>query len=321
MTEPLRWGVLGTGKIAHKFASELQQTESGHLVAVGSRTPASANGFVEEFGGRAVGDYQALLNDKEVEAVYLSLPNSLHYPWTLLGLQAGKHILCEKPIASTAAEAEEMFELAQKSDRRLVEAFMYRQHPAVQQMLADAHSGLIGQVKMVRAHFTYHRPPSMTDVRYQPKLAGGSIMDVGCYCVNFARAATQSEPTDVQVSVHRHEGGVDEYAAGVLNFNGKMLASFSCGMTVEADRRTLICGDQGYLWSPDPWLGGDCYYRVINGKEEQVQAAAAYGRYALEADEMARLIREGGDPIVTPADTIGNMHVLDELRMNAGLGY
>ncbi|QDU94222.1 Gfo/Idh/MocA family protein [Lignipirellula cremea] len=321
MLEPLRWGILGTGKIANRFADELRQAQAGVLAATGSRTLDSASSFAAQYGGQAHGSYEQLLADPTVEAVYISLPNALHYPWTLLALQAGKHVLCEKPMAAKASEAEEMFEAADKAGLRLAEAFMYRHHPAVGQMLRTAHEGAVGQIRLIRANFTFHRQATLEDGRYQTKLAGGSLMDVGCYCVNFSRAVAQAEPSEVHAAAHRHESGVDDYAAGVLNFNGQILASFTCGMTVESNRQTLIAGDEGYLMMPDPWQG-DGSYSLFRGEEEQKFCVPSdRGRFALEADEMAHLVREGGEQIVTPADTLGNLQVLDDLRSDAGLGY
>lgn len=192
MSEPLRWGILGAGKIARKFAGQLPQSSRARLAAVGSRRGDSAAQFAGRFGGRPHGSYADLLADETVEAVYVSLPNGLHHEWTVRALEAGKHVLCEKPIASNAAQAETMFDAAERAGRVLVEAFMYRCHPAIDALIETVRRGEIGQVRLIRSHFTFHRPVDADDARYRADLAGGAMMDVGCYCLHFARADRKS---------------------------------------------------------------------------------------------------------------------------------
>ena len=194
MTAKLNWGIIGTGFIAEKFAGELPQTPGAGLAAVGSRTLESAERFCSEFGGRPLGSYDELLAEPGLEAVYISLPNHLHHEWTLKALAAGKHVLCEKPIASNAAEAEEMFAAAEAAGLVLIEAFMYRCQPAVREFISRVRNGAVGEVRIIRTNFTFNRPASETDPRYHADMAGGSLMDVGCYCINLARALTGSEP-------------------------------------------------------------------------------------------------------------------------------
>jgi len=321
MTEPLRWGILGTGRIARKFAGQLPQTDRAELVAAGSRSGDSALAFVEQFGGTPHADYDRLLADPRVEAVYNSLPNALHREWTIRALEAGKHVLCEKPMAVTVAEAEEMFDAAKRHARLLVEAFMYRCHPAVEELLQTVRRGAIGQLKLIRTHFTFNRPGPVDDVRYQPGLAGGSLMDIGCYCVNFARAIVGREPTGVHALAHLHSSGVDDYAAGMLDFGGHVLAAFTCGMTVDADRTTYAGGSEGYVVMDTPWFSDGTFTLVRGDQRETIRAEAAKDLYALEAEAFAAAVCGEAEPWISPADTLGNVHVLAELRRQVGLPF
>jgi len=321
MSNPLAWGILGTGNIARKFAAQLPETPQAKLVAVGSRSADSAQRFVEEFAGKAYAAYDRLLDDPNVEAVYVSLPNALHREWTIRALEAGKHVLCEKPMAVTTAEAEEMFAVAERHGRLLVEAFMYRCHPAIARLIETVRSGAVGQLKMIRTHFTFNRPHPADDVRYQPQLAGGSLMDVGCYCFNLARALAASEPTAVHAVAHLHPSGVDDYAAGTLDFDGRVLATFTCGMTVEADRTTYACGSEGYVAIDTPWFSDGTFTLVRSGERETIRAEAPITPYALEAEAFARAVHDGVEPWITKADTLGNLRVLDALRPQIGLPF
>jgi xylose dehydrogenase (NAD/NADP) len=321
MSRSLRWGILGTGVIAGKFAGQLPQSPRAELVAVGSRFAGSAGRFAAQFGGTAYAGYEKLLADPSVDAVYISLPNALHHPWTIRALEAGKHVLCEKPIAAGAAEAEEMFEAAGRAGRLLVEAFMYRCHPAVQKLIRTVHDGAVGPLKLIRTHFTFNRPDSPDDVRYRPELAGGSLMDVGCYCINLARALAGCEPTAVHAVAHLHPAGVDDYAAGTLDFDGRVLCSFTCGMTVSADRTTYACGSEGYAAMDTPWFCDGTFTLVRPAGRETIHEEAPMDLYAMEADAFAAAAVDGAEPWISQADTLGNMRVLDVLRRQIGLSF
>ena len=214
MTKSLRWGILGTGNIAAKFADQLNQASHGELVACGSRQQSSADQFSQQYGGKGYGSYEELVSDPQVEAIYVSLPNSLHAPWSIAGLEAGKHVLCEKPLAASTAEVEQMFATADATGMKLMEAFMYRQHPVVKEVLNELQGGIVGNIKIIRSHFTYQRPDSSEDIRYQPELGGGGLLDVGCYCINFMRAIAGAEPERMHIQTHQHPTGVDDVAVG-----------------------------------------------------------------------------------------------------------
>ncbi len=321
MAQRLRWGILGTGGIARKFAGQLADGRRGELVAVGSRHDESAIRFANQFGGAPRSPYEGVLADRKVDAVYNSLPNSLHAEWTIRALEAGKHVLCEKPLAATAAQAEQMFAAAERSGRKLVEAFMYRSHPAVQRFIAMIREGAIGEVRLIRTNFTFARDMPTTDIRYQRELAGGSIMDVGSYCVNFARAITGEEPLASTMLAHVHQSGVDEYGAGLLRFDDDIFCTFTCGMTVKSDLHTVVVGSQGYMRIDSPWFTDGRFTIVKGDVEEVIEVDGSTKYYALEADAFAALVQDEAKPSIAPEDSLGNMRVLDELRRLAGLDY
>ena len=318
MTQPLRWGILGTGMIAGKFAGDLKHTPQGSLAVSGSRRQDTADAFAAKHGGRGVVGYDALLNDPEVDAVYNSLPNGLHAEWSIKAMEAGKHVLCEKPMARNTAEAEAMFDAAERTGQLLVEAFMYRTLPSIRKLISIVRGGELGQVKLIRSNFSFTRDVLEGDARYEPGQAGGGLMDVGCYCVNLTRAVMGAEPTDTACFAHLHERGVDDYAAGVLRFGDKTLATFTCGMTVANDWTTYIAGDKGEIAINDPWLGDGTFTLTQDGKIQTIEAKTDTPLYALEAEAFAEAVG-GATPWIPREDTLGNMRVLDQLREQAGV--
>ncbi len=321
----MKWGILGTGMIAKKFATDLPHSKTGELAAVGSRTMASSQRFTGEFGGTPYGGYEALLADSSVEAVYISLPNILHREWSIRALEAGKHVLCEKPLALNAAEAEEMFAAAKSADQTLIEAFMYRARPQTTQLFQSIKEGVIGELRLIRANFTFAREASIDDARYRPDEGGGSIMDVGCYCTDFIRTLAGEEPTHHQATIHRHElGGVDDYAAGTLSFSNGVLATFTSGMTVVSDQTAHIAGTTGRIEIHQFWRGEGGYRIIRPGDspenpivEEVAAPESPLPIYAEEADAFAEVAlgeRPNWNP---PENTVANMKVLDALRRDA----
>ncbi|MFW6032568.1 MAG: Gfo/Idh/MocA family protein, partial [Phycisphaeraceae bacterium] len=244
MTTRLHWGILGTGNIANQFAEGATHARRSKIVAVGSRTQRNASDFAERFEiAHAHGSYEALLADDGVEAVYISLPNSLHHEWTLKALAAGKHVLCEKPFASNEQQAREMFAAAERADRRLVEAFMYRSHPLTRAVIEKVRQGAIGNLKLVRTSFCYRTRHIEDNIRFDPALDGGALMDVGCYCLDFSCLLAGEAPESAEASAHIHPTGVDDYVAGSMKFPSGVLASFCCGMSVQTNNAAIISGD------------------------------------------------------------------------------
>jgi len=318
----LRWGILGTGMIAAKFADQLGETPRGELIAVASRRAEAARRFCKSHRGEPIEGYQRMLERDDLDAVYLSLPNGMHAEWSIRALEAGKHVLCEKPLAANAAQAERMFDAADRTGRVLIEAFMYRTRPIVKQLIERVRDGEIGRVKLIRTHFTFNRPVDKAlDARYDPAQAGGALMDVGCYCVNLARALVGREPIDARAVATLHETGVDEYAAGVLKFDDGALACFTCGMTVDSDRKTFIAGEHGQFVIHDPWLSGRKIKRITAKRSRTFTAKGRKGAHALEAEAFADAVFDGATPWITRDDSLGNMRALDALRRDAGVAF
>lgn len=337
MAERLRWGILSTGNIARQFATGVAASSRCSLAAVGSRRRETAEAFAEQFHiPHAFGSYRELIDCRDIDAVYNALPNSMHHEWTIAALRSGKHVLCEKPLASNAAEAMEMFDAANKTGRILVEAFMYRSHPQTLAVLGAVRSGTIGQLQLIRTSFCYRTRKIDGNIRFSQELAGGGLMDIGCYCIDFSRLFAGADAIDAQVTGHLHESGVDDLAAGTITFADGVLASFVCGMTVEADNTAYLCGTEGYIEIPVPWkpLREGAGFAIGRGTPPRMDAvgkpaparpskewrATASGElYAIEADDFAAAVLDGQPPRVSRADSIGTMQLLDLMRQRLGM--
>jgi len=336
----LRWGILGTGNIARQFAAGVRTARRSVITAVGSRTLDTANHFAQtnQIPG-AVGSYQELIDREDVDAIYLSLPNSMHHEWTIAALRAGKHVLCEKPLAVNHAQSEEMFDEAQRAGRVLMEAFMYRSHPLTLTVMDAIRGGAIGQVKLIRASFCYRTTRISNNIRFSRELAGGALMDVGCYCINFCRMVAGAEPAKISAAAQLLPSGVDEATSVLLEFPTGIQATFNCGMSVQADNTTSVCGTEGYIEIPVPWKppvrnAGWILGRSIPPLQELAgkPAPASQPRetrtvnadaelYAMEADDFAETVLDGKPVRVSREDTLGNMKVLDKIRRQIGLQF
>lgn len=344
MAGELNWGILGTGNIAGQFAAGVAGAKRSRIAAVASRSEPNAKAFAERFKiERAHGTYEALLADAGVQAVYVSTPNSSHHKWTIAALEAGKHVLCEKPIAMNANEASEMFAAAKRSGRKLMEAFMYRTHPLTRAVMERVHDGAIGTPRLVRTSFCYRTTRIAGNVRFDRKLGGGALMDVGCYCVNLARHVAGQEPVEVSATAVFHKSGVDEEVTGWLRFPSGLTATFTCGMAVQADNSAHLCGDEGYILVPVPWKPPVENAEFVIGRSatprqdatpgtssmapppppprEVLHVNAGMPLYAIEADEFAKHVLDDAPSTITAADSIGNMETLDRLRAKIGLHF
>jgi predicted dehydrogenase len=328
----LRFGILGTGNIARQFAEGVTKSARSTITSVASRDGAKATEFASKYAvARSHGSYDALLADDTVDAIYLSLPNSMHHEWTIKALRAGKHVLCEKPIAASAVEAREMFEVARSTKRTLIEAFMYRAHPQTRAVLDAVKSGTIGQLKLARLSFCFRVRNTQGNIRFDPKLAGGALMDVGCYCINFARALAGSAPIDIRSVSVPHPSGVDEQTSAVLKFENNLTAEFTCGMSVQADNTAHLCGDEGYITVGWPWKPAppSTFFTIAGGipprqdnpnakpvapEPRRIDVPNDVPLYALEADAFAATVLDGAPSFMPQDETIDNMKVLDAVR-------
>jgi predicted dehydrogenase len=321
----LRLGIVGTARIARTlFIPGVRASQLVTVFAVASRDAQRAREMASELDiPRAHGSYAALLDDPDVDAVYIGLPNSLHAEWTIAAARAGKHVLCEKPVASRAADAERMARACQQAGVILMEAFMWRHHPQharVRELLQD---GAIGDPTFVRSSFTYpisRTVESRLNVRLQAELEGGSLMDVGCYGVNAARWAFESEPTSVAgQQVLDPDSGVDAAFVGALRFGERLLASIDSSFLRSSANYYAVEGSEGALrvdraFRPDDYPGQIQILRA-NG-ERIVEEIAPANQFAHEADHFARSIQAG--KLLPPAeDGVAQARVIEALYASA----
>jgi predicted dehydrogenase/aryl-alcohol dehydrogenase-like predicted oxidoreductase len=329
----LRWGILGVGSIAKKFATSLPRSATGRLVALGSRDLAKAEAAATAFGGaRAHGSYEALLADPEVDAVYIATPHPLHAHWAIRAAEAGKHILCEKPLCLNHAEAMAVVEAARAHDVFLMEAFMYRCHPQTAALVAAVRRGAIGELKAIDAAFSFRTAFNPASRLLSPALGGGGILDVGCYPMSMARllagaALNQpfAEPVDLRgVGLVGPVSGVDEHAAATLRFSNGMIAQLSCGVQLARENAVVLYGTEGSIRVSTPWIPQEEWSFVIRhpgAAEEIVSGHADRPLYALEADCVAANLDQRQAPQMSWDDTLGNLRGLDQWRRQIGLVY
>ena len=317
----LAWGVLSTARIAGRLVEGARNTEEAEIVAVGSRNTASAERFAEAMGiPRAHGSYEALLADPDVEAIYIPLPNSMHVEWTMRALDAGKHVLCEKPMDRRPEQVEQAFDLA--ADRGLVlsEGFMWRHNPQTACLRDLLGEGTIGDVRLVRASFSFMlvRDP---DVRLDPALDGGALMDVGCYCVSGARLVAGGEPLSVAAEVVTGPTGVDMRLTGLLRFDGDVLAAIDCGLDLPSRSELEICGAEGRIVMSDPWHCIEPRIAVERGYDREVIKVPVADSYALELADIAAAVRDGREPLLGRADALGQARAIDAQYRSAAEGH
>jgi predicted dehydrogenase len=318
----IRWGILSTARIAQRVVAGARLSEGAQIVAVGSRDLARAQAYAAENRiPRAHGSYEDLLADPEVDAVYIPLPNSMHVPWSVRSLEAGKHVLCEKPLSRDPAQVAEAFDAASRAGRVLMEAFMWRFHPQTEELVRLVRSGTVGEVRYVRAAFGFGgiHPDN---VRLQKDLEGGALMDVGCYCVSALRLLC-GEP--LRVSGEQVDGGdgVDIRFAGVMRFEGDVLGSFDCGMDVFRRNSIEVVGSTGEIHVPSPWqtpLGAEILVvREGQGEPERI-IPESVDPYARELDEVGAAIAEGRPPRLDREESLGQARAIDALFRAAAEG-
>lgn len=318
--QPVRWGILGAADIAlKKVLPAMRGSERSRVVAIASRNPSKARAAADELGiARAYGSYDQLLDDPEVEAIYNPLPNHLHVPWSIRAAEAGKHVLCEKPIALTADEARALLAARDRTGVQIGEAFMVRTHPqwlGVRQSIAD---GRIGELRLVVGHFSYFRRDP-ADIRSRVDWGGGALLDIGCYPITLSRWLFGAEPIAVTGQLDRDpELGVDRLASGLLRFpNGQ--ASFTCAGQLVPFQRMQIFGTAGRIEVEIPFNAPPdlpCRIRIDGGSQlagaaAEVMTFPAVNQYTLQADRFSDAVRGVGDVPVALEDAIANMAVID----------
>ncbi len=314
----LRWGFLSTARINRALIPPLRASPRNRLEAVASRDLTRAEAYAREWKiPRAYGSYEAMLADPEIDAIYIPLPNSLHAEWTIRAARAGKHVLCEKPLALTVEEVDAMAEAAREAGVVVAEAFMYRHHPQTLKTKELVESGAIGDLQVIRGAFTFTltRPG---DVRLDPGLGGGSLWDVGCYPVSYARTLAGAEPLEVFGWQAAGEGGVDMAFAGQLRFPGEVFAQFDCGFRAPFRAHLEIVGSEGALTVAQPFKpGADETLYLRRGSERQAISVAGQELYVGEVEDMADAVLLGKPPVVSLADSRGNTATLTALLRSA----
>jgi len=320
----LRWGILSTADIARKkVIPAIRKAPNCRIVAIGSRDAERARQVAAELDvPRAHGSYEELLADPEVDAVYIPLPNHLHLAWTVAAAQAGKHVLCEKPLAMTAADAERMIVACEAAGVRLMEAFMYRLHPSWVALCEIVGSGRLGEVMAIQSWFSYYNDDA-TNIRNLVDAGGGALFDIGCYQVNLSRMLFGAEPTRVQASIRRERAlGVDVVTSAILDFPGGGVSAFTCSIRAEDDQRVHVYGTRGHasVWIPFN-IPPDRPTKVIvtAGGEPPVAPAVetltfeTADPYAVEFEQFAAAVLNGRPVPYPPQDAVANLRVMHDI--------
>lgn len=331
---PLRWGILACGKIARKLAEAVNESPTATLAAVASRSPDKAEAFAKETGAaRAHGSYEALLDDPEVDAVYIATPHPFHAEWAIKAAQAGKHILCEKPATLNRGQAEAVIEAVQVNNVFFLEAFMYRCHPQAAKLVELVRDKAIGELRVIEASFAFDQGPNFEGRLQSNALGGGGILDVGCYPVSMARllaGAAQdkpfAEPLELKGVGHLDETtGVDTWASAVARFDGDIIARLSTGVRLREDNVVRLFGSAGKITVTSPWFSyGDVIVETYDDREKTVMT---FGHdvhlYRHQVEALARHLEDGEapSPAMSHADTLGNMRTLDWWRRELNFAY
>lgn len=334
MADKLQWGIISTGRIAGVFAKALADSKTGKLLAVASRTQEAADKFGDEYNvPRRYGNYQALLDDPDVQAVYIAPPHPMHAEWTVKAAEAGKHILCEKPLTINFPDAMAVIEAARRNDVFLMEAFMYRCHPQTAKLVELVRSGIIGEIRMIQATFSFNAAWNPEGRVFNPELGGGGILDVGCYPVSMSRLIAGAamgkpfaEPIEVRGIGRLGETGVDEWAAGILRFENDIIAQVATGVRLTQENVVRIYGSEGSIFVQSPWFCQERAEIIVarDGQQQETVLVESKGSsYTFEADVVAANIekRQAPSPAMSWDDSLGNMRTLDAWRLAIGLTY
>jgi predicted dehydrogenase len=315
----IRWGIISTARINSKFLAGARESSALEILAVASRERESAERYAADNSiERAYGGYDALLADPDVDAVYISLPNSMHVEWSVRALEAGKHVLCEKPLGRRAADVNRAFDVADREGRLLMEAFMYRHNPQTRRLVELVRDGAVGRLRLIRSAFSFAEADP-ANVRLTTALEGGALMDVGCYCVSGSRLIA-GEPQRVSAEQVTGGDGVDIVFAATMRFADDVLAHFDAGLALDTRDALELVGDEGTLFLDDPW---HCLEPVIelyrDGERERIELEVV-NSYRLEAENMSAAIRGEAPPLLGRADALGQARAIEALYEAADTG-
>ena len=315
----MRLGIISTADINRKVIPGAHASDKVDLIAVASRDQRRAEEYATTWKiERPYGSYEALLEDSDVDAVYISLPNTLHREWSVKSLEAGKHVICEKPFSRRAEDVEAAFDAAERAGRHLTEAFMYRHNPQTQKLTELVRDGAIGELRVVRSAFSYSLYDA-DNIRLRTDVEGGSLMDVGCYCVSGSRLLA-GEPDEVLGRAYTGASGTDWVFTGSLRFPGDVVALFDCGTCLPERDELEAVGTEGSLFLDDPW---HCWNPVIelrrDGDVERIELDPA-DSYLLEVENLADAIRGEAPLLLGPEDAVAQARALGALHRSAETG-
>lgn len=317
----LRWGLLSTARINRSLIPPLRMSARNELVAVASRTQDKAEAYAREWNiPVAYGSYEAMLAAPDIDVVYVPLPNSMHEHWTIEAAKAGKHVLCEKPLAISVGEVDAIRAVAQRAGVVVAEAFMYRHHPQTLKVKELVDAGVIGQVRLVRGSFSFNLTRE-GDVRLDPRLGGGSLWDVGCYPVSYARYIIGKEPVEVFGRKVVGRTGVDETFTGMLRFPDNIHAQIDCSFRATFRTHVEIVGSEGTISVPHPFKPGTAEHIIIT-RGDTSERIAIHGQelYLGEVEDMADAVLLGRPPRISLEDSRANVAALVALLESAETG-
>jgi predicted dehydrogenase len=320
LDRPLRFGVLGTANIARKFIAGVQPSRRVAVTSIASRESAKARQFAQQNGlARHADSYEALLSDAEIDAVYIPLPNSLHAEWSIRAARAGKHVLCEKPLAVNTSEARAMFEAARENKVRLAEGFPYLAQPQTLELRELLTAGAIGELRILQANMGFALGGA-DNIRLNPQLGGGSLMDVGVYPVSLVRILAGRMPARVQ-AIARWKGGIDRSLAASLEFGDGLLAQVSCSFDSAFHRQALIAGTSGFIQTTFLNHTSAEQPGELRLQDRVIETPSANG-FLAEAESFERLVRLGPGHWsgATPEESVDIMLILDAILESARTG-
>ncbi|MGE3188501.1 MAG: Gfo/Idh/MocA family protein, partial [Vicinamibacterales bacterium] len=301
----------------------IQASSNGELVAIASREQSRAEEAARAAGiPRAHGSYEALLDDPDVDALYIPLPNSMHREWSIRAAKAGKHVLCEKPLAMDAAECADMAAAAEEAGVLLMEAFMYRFHPRTEQVLSMVRSGTIGDLRTIRSAFSF-KITKPGNIRLDPDLGGGALMDVGCYAVNVSRTLAGAEPVEASAFARWSNRGVDDQLTGVLRFDDGLVAHFDCALTLERCEFYEVAGTDGHLRAEAAFLPGtaDAVIEEHHGRGNVTRhTVPGVDEYRLMVEHFAGCVLTGAPVRYAASEAAANMRAIEALYRSARNG-
>jgi xylose dehydrogenase (NAD/NADP) len=315
-----RFGILSTARINRKLLAGADESDEVEVVAVASRDEARADAYAREHGiPTAYGSYEALLADPSVDAVYISLPNGLHCPWSLTALEAGKHVLCEKPMSSDPSAVAAVFDVADANGLHCMEAFMWRHHPQTRRLEELVSSGAIGELRVIRSDFGFTLDPGSGDVRLAVDLEGGALGDLGSYCISGTRLLG-GEPRSVVARQVLAPSGVDLRIGATLALADDVLAELYCGFDLPRGHALEVIGSEGSILVEDPWHCRRVGLRLTRGSEVAQIRIEPANPYRLELEDLSRAIRGEGTPLLGRDDAIGQARTIAAILQAARSG-